>query len=186
MALPPSKVLGIEFAGTVVACGAAVDAAKFAPGDRVAGGVHGGRYSHTGAFAEQVVADANICFRVPENVSLERACTVGTSWLSAAQALRQRLWAGDPLDGPLGDDTVRISHAPWWTGQELTTSHGSCSSTPPRQLQAYTPSSRPASSGHPASSLPPHHLSTMTCSAYLAPAPSSITDPLRSSKISEP
>ena len=117
MALPPSKVIGCEFAGTVVSRGRAVDASSFSLGDRVAGIVHGCHYGHTGAFAEQLVADANLCFRVPDGVPLERACTVGVGWVSAMQALHQRLYKDAPRDAADGNDAV--NHAPISTALPL-------------------------------------------------------------------
>ena len=105
MSLPPSKVIGCDFSGTVTALGSAVDPASFSPGDRVAGIIHGCHYSHTGAFAEHLVTDANLCFRVPDSLPLEQACTLGVGWVSAVQALVQRLYHDG--EGPVGsEDTV--------------------------------------------------------------------------------
>lgn len=121
MALPPSKVIGCDFSGTVTSLGNAVDKTSFAPGDRVAGIIHGCQYSHTGAFAEYLVADANLCFKVPGSLPLEKACTLGVGWISAMQALHQRLYHNDK--GPNGSqDTVGFSkllpsasnHLTWW------------------------------------------------------------------------
>ena len=107
MALPPSKVVGCDFSGTVVSLGDDVDKRTHSPGDRVAGIVHGCHYSHTGAFAEYLVTDANLCFRIPDRMSLEQTCTLGVGWISALQAL-QRLY--DSEDGPKGkEDTVRFA-----------------------------------------------------------------------------
>ncbi|MCJ1239661.1 hypothetical protein MMC14_007659 [Varicellaria rhodocarpa] len=62
LALPPSKVLGCDFSGTVVALGHTVSPSAFSPGERIAGIIHGCHYSHTGALAEYLVADASLCF----------------------------------------------------------------------------------------------------------------------------
>lgn len=72
-----------------------MDKTSFSPGDRVAGIIHGCQYSHTGAFAEYLVADANRCFKVPGSLPLEKACTIGVGWVSAMQALHQRLYHND-------------------------------------------------------------------------------------------
>lgn len=107
MVLPPSKVIGCDFSGTVTALGSAVDKSSFSPGDRVAGIIHGCHYSHTGAFAEHLVVDANLCFRVPDSVPLEQACTLGVGWVSAVQALSQRLYHDE--NGLVGsEDTVSV------------------------------------------------------------------------------
>lgn len=121
MALPPSKVIGCDFSGTVTSLGNAVDKTSFSPGERVAGIIHGCHYSHTGAFAEYLVADANLCFKVPGSLPLERACTLGVGWISAMQALHLRLYHNDKgLNGK--QDTVRFSeillsvskYLTWW------------------------------------------------------------------------
>ncbi|KAI9775250.1 MAG: hypothetical protein M1816_006038 [Peltula sp. TS41687] len=107
MALPPSKVIGCDFSGRVTALGSEVDRSSFAEGDRVAGVIHGCHYSHAGAFAQYLVADANMCYRVPDSIPLEQACTVGVGWISAMQALHQRLYCGYQDDSGK-EDTSRI------------------------------------------------------------------------------
>lgn len=96
MSLPPSKVIGCDFSGEVSALGSEVPPESFSVGDRIAGVVHGCKDSHTGAFAETLVTDANMCFKLPSTAAkdsdLEAACTLGVGWISAAQALRQRLY----------------------------------------------------------------------------------------------
>ena len=104
MSLPPAKIIGCDFSGTVASLGKAVDKSSFALGDRIGGIVHGCHYSHTGAFAEYLVADAKLCFHVPKTVPLEKACTLGVGWISALQALEQRLYQNDKNPG--NDDTV--------------------------------------------------------------------------------
>ena len=109
IALPPSKVIGCEFSGEVTALGARLSPGSFSIGDRVAGIIHGCKNSHTGAFAEALVADANMCFKLPETANkdsdMEAACTLGVGWISAAQALRQRLYKDDTASNST-DDTV--------------------------------------------------------------------------------
>lgn len=78
----------------------------------MAGVVHGCKDSHTAAFAETLVTDANMCFKLPKTANkdsdMEAACTLGVGWISAAQALRQRLYKDEkPSDG--NDDTVSFS-----------------------------------------------------------------------------
>ena len=90
MALPPSKVIGCDFSGTVTN----PNSSSFNEGDRVAGVIHGCKDSHTGGFADFLTADPAMCFLVPQNVRLEEACTLGVGWISAAQALEQRPFKG--------------------------------------------------------------------------------------------
>ena len=96
MSFPPSRVVGCDFSGTVEKLGDAVDQSKFRHGDRIAGIIHGCKDTHTGAFAEHLVADANLCFKIPDNVSLEQASTIGVGWISAMQALRKFLYSDKP------------------------------------------------------------------------------------------
>lgn len=109
MSLPPSKVIGCDFSGEVSALGSEVQPQSFSIGDRVAGVVHGCKDSHTGAFAETLVADANMCFKLPSTATtdsdMEAVCTLGVGWISAAQALRQRLYK-DEKSSSSNDDTV--------------------------------------------------------------------------------
>ena len=111
MSLPPSKVIGCDFSGEVTALGSQVPPKSFSVGDRVAGVVHGCKDSHTGAFAETLVADANMCFKLPENANknsdLEAACTLGVGWISAAQALKQRLYKDEKTSNG-NEDTVSL------------------------------------------------------------------------------
>ena len=88
MSLPPSKVIGCDFSGTV----ADANASSFRKGDRVAGVIHGCKHSHTGGFAEFLAADPAMCFLVPQGIRLQEACTLGVGWVSATQALQQRLF----------------------------------------------------------------------------------------------
>lgn len=88
MSLPPSKVIGCDFSGTVMD----PNASSFHKGDRIAGVIHGCKDSHTGAFADFLVADPGMCFLVPQAVGLQEACTLGVGWVSATQALQQRLF----------------------------------------------------------------------------------------------
>jgi NADPH:quinone reductase-like Zn-dependent oxidoreductase len=106
MALPPSKVIGCDFSGTVTSLGSAVHPSFFAPDDRIAGIIHGCHYSYTGAFAEYLVAYANLCFKVPDRVPLKEVCMIGVGWISAMQALHQRLYGGDDGSSLGENDTV--------------------------------------------------------------------------------
>ena len=89
MSLPPAKVVGCDFSGTVASNPTSSELKK---GDRIAGVIHGCKDTHTGAFAEYLTADPRMCFQVPEHVPLHEACTLGVGWVSATQALQQRLF----------------------------------------------------------------------------------------------
>lgn len=61
------------------------------------------------------MADANMCFKLPENANkesdMESACTLGVGWISAAQALKQRLYKDERASSST-DDTVRLINPP--------------------------------------------------------------------------
>ncbi len=73
MALP--LVLGQEGAGTVLEVGAGVDG--FAPGDRVAWA------GSPGSYAERAAVNAAVAFKVPDDIDLETAASIGVQGLTA-------------------------------------------------------------------------------------------------------
>lgn len=77
----PQDIPGLEFAGVVAACGAAVTA--WQPGDRVFGLVPGG------AHAEYLVTDARTVARVPESLDLHTAGALPEACIAAHDALQQ-------------------------------------------------------------------------------------------------
>lgn len=116
MSLPPSKIIGCDFSGTVSkANGTSPSNDGFREGDRVAGVIHGCKDSHTGGFAEFLVADPAMCFLVPSGVPLEAACTLGVGWVSATQALQQRLFEG------VGDGGKRLGEKDAVSPRDVTT-----------------------------------------------------------------
>ena len=173
MALPPSRVIGCDFSGTV----ANPNSSSFRKGDRIAGVIHGCKDKHTGAFAEFLVANPGMCFLVPEGVKLEEACTLGVGWVSATQALQQRLFEGIGEGGKgLGERDAVSDQTPiaeTFVGQgkkemgkldsfccfvraciinKSVSGRLSCSSTAPPQTQACTPYNKPESSTPPPTS----------------------------------
>jgi NADPH:quinone reductase-like Zn-dependent oxidoreductase len=78
---PKSRVLGVDFAGTVEAVGKNVT--DFQPGDEV----FGGRSGDSGSFAEYVCAQKGIA-RKPANLTFEAAAAVPVAALTALQGLR--------------------------------------------------------------------------------------------------
>jgi NADPH:quinone reductase-like Zn-dependent oxidoreductase len=78
---PKSRLMGVDFAGTVEAVGKDVD--DLQPGDDV----FGGRSPGSGSFAEYVVAQKGIA-RKPGNLTFEDAAAVPLGALTALQGLR--------------------------------------------------------------------------------------------------
>jgi len=109
---PPPRgvtdVLGLEVAGEIVACGAAVS--RYRPGDRVCALLAGGGY------AEYAKAPADLCLPVPEGLSLQQAAAlpeaVFTVWHNVFQ--RAALQPGETLlvqGGASGIGTTAIQLA---------------------------------------------------------------------------
>lgn len=101
---------GLEAAGEVVACGAGVDG--IAPGQRVMA-----LLDHSG-FAEFAIADADVCFPVPDGMSDEIAAAFLIAYASSHVALRwqARLEGGETLlvlgaAGGVGLTAVEIGKA---------------------------------------------------------------------------
>lgn len=79
----PGVILGCDFAGTVIETSKTYNTVK--KGEKVAGFVHGGKYTDRGSFAEYLKTDARLVVTVPEEVELERAASVGVGGYTAAQ-----------------------------------------------------------------------------------------------------
>lgn len=94
---PPHSIVGNDFAGEVTQVGD--EAAKlWKVGDRVAGAVHGGLYGDRGAFAEYLMADADLAWKIPDDMDDAQATTYGVSASTAMLALNGRLglpWPGE-------------------------------------------------------------------------------------------
>lgn len=80
----PGAIMGCDFAGTVVYAGGE-GGGSVKKGDRVAGFVHGGKYESNGSFAQYLTIDAALVIKVPDDVELERAASVGIGGFTAAQ-----------------------------------------------------------------------------------------------------
>ncbi|KAI0179685.1 putative zinc-binding dehydrogenase family oxidoreductase [Hypoxylon sp. FL1284] len=109
----PDAIVGLDFAGTVVAAYAGEesdDAARFAPGDRVCGAVHGSNPAepNNGAFAAYVRAPAELLLRVPEGMDWAGAATLGTGLATAVLAL----WGDSALALAATPDTTAADPLP--------------------------------------------------------------------------
>lgn len=76
------NVLGTDFSGTVVESHSSL----IPIGSRVCGWVPGND-TEIGSFAEYLVTDANLVIKVPENMPLDEASTIGLSFMTAVHAL---------------------------------------------------------------------------------------------------
>ena len=114
---PKSRLIGVDFAGTVEAVGK--DVTDLQPGDDVFGGKSG----KSGSFAEYVCAQKGIA-RKPANLTFEEAAAVPVAALTALQGLRDhgQLQPGQKVlvngaSGGVGTFAVQIAKA---LGAEVT------------------------------------------------------------------
>ncbi|KAJ5020007.1 hypothetical protein K4K57_005947 [Colletotrichum sp. SAR 10_99] len=94
-------VLGCDFVGTVEERGDQVN--KLKKGDTIAGLIWGGEIKGIGGYSEYTVADNDISFRVPKNISLEEAATLPLASMTSWLALFSKDCLAIPRDG--GKDT---------------------------------------------------------------------------------
>lgn len=86
-ASPAGSVSGCDFSGTVVAASpSSRDHVKV--GQRVAGDVYGGKFPDRGSFAEYLVTEPSMCWRVPDGVQQDAAAAYGVPLFTAFQALQ--------------------------------------------------------------------------------------------------
>ncbi|KAK6196587.1 putative PKS/NRPS-like protein biosynthetic cluster [Pestalotiopsis sp. IQ-011] len=98
---PPGCLIGCDYSGTVEDVGKNVT--KFKKGDQICGFVHGGNavQHEDGAFAEYIVAKADLQGQVPKGLSLQEASTLGVGIYTVGQGLYQSLqlaWPNKPID----------------------------------------------------------------------------------------
>ncbi|OCF72194.1 hypothetical protein I204_07459 [Kwoniella mangroviensis CBS 8886] len=77
---------GCDYAGTIVKLGSKLKS-DLKVGDTVAGMITGGMRNDRGAFAEYLVVDSDLTYRVPKELKLEGAPTFGAAWLTASQSV---------------------------------------------------------------------------------------------------
>ncbi|WYZ35466.1 hypothetical protein EsH8_X_000113 [Colletotrichum jinshuiense] len=93
-------VLGCDYVGTVEKTGD--KCSKLSRGDTVAGLIWGGEIKGIGAYSEYSVADDNISFRVPKNISLQEAATLPLASMTAWLALFSKQCLSIPRDSSIG------------------------------------------------------------------------------------
>jgi NADPH:quinone reductase-like Zn-dependent oxidoreductase len=100
----PGATVGCDFTGTVVALGSKVTR-DYKPGDRISGVCHGSNASRfdSGCFGEYCVVKEGATFKVPDNMSDEKAATVGVAVVTVALGLYQNLGLPYPGSGKSGN-----------------------------------------------------------------------------------
>ncbi|KAI0386929.1 putative zinc-binding oxidoreductase ToxD [Hypomontagnella monticulosa] len=99
----PGTIIGADFSGIVEELGP--DVTNLKVGDKIAGFVHGGNTMNheDGSFAEHIVAKAGITLKVPDNITMEEAATLGVGITTVGQGLYQSLelpWPTTPAKEP--------------------------------------------------------------------------------------
>lgn len=97
-------LVGNDFAGVIVELGQGVT--RYKVGDRIAGIAPGNinQSPDGGAFAEFVIGDAELSFKIPDGMSFEDASTFGTAITTIGQSLYQSLglpWPTEPTTEPI-------------------------------------------------------------------------------------
>ncbi|KAK7442941.1 hypothetical protein VKT23_015885 [Stygiomarasmius scandens] len=110
------NIIGCDFSGTVVQIGSDVKAGKRFIGERVAGCVHGG-IGKNGAFAEYLVASADLVISLPDSWSFEDGAQLGIATMTTCQCLYQYLSLPSPLDPSIDDHSTPLLV---WSGSSST------------------------------------------------------------------
>jgi NADPH:quinone reductase-like Zn-dependent oxidoreductase len=95
----PGLLVGCDYAGTVEKTGTGYSK-DWKVGDRISGMAHGGnKYQpEDGAFAEHIVAKADLAWKLPPSMSFEEGATLGVGILTVGQGF-QDLALELPTDG---------------------------------------------------------------------------------------
>ena len=104
------RVVGSDFAGTVHKLGTSIPpSSQLKEGTRVAGFLQGACSvnERPGAFAEYLVVESDLVWRVPKDMSLESAASISLCALTAAQGLFPRMGIKPPF--PWDDGVYRPS-----------------------------------------------------------------------------
>ena len=83
---PRNSVIGCDYAGEVTRVGKN-SGQRWKVGDRIAGFVHGGLYPDVGSFAEYLKVDADLAWKVSDEMTLSEATTYGISAATAILSL---------------------------------------------------------------------------------------------------
>jgi NADPH:quinone reductase-like Zn-dependent oxidoreductase len=97
---PAGAIIGCDYAGVVNKV-SKNNPRNFKVGDRVAGVVHGGLYPDRGSFAQFVVVESDLTYRIPDTVTNREAAALGVSAVTAMQALNHNLdvpWPDKPSE----------------------------------------------------------------------------------------
>lgn len=115
------RIIGSDFAGTIISFGAAVpSSANLSPGVRVAGFLQGACSvnERPGAFSGFVIAEWDLVWQIPGDMNIEEACGVSLVALTAAQGVWFRLGLPAPFKWDEGSVVEEHPEWTWWRDGE--------------------------------------------------------------------
>lgn len=102
---PPGRIVGCDFAGTVID----PNGSTWVKGQRVAGFVQGTSSNGTesnpirGAFSHFVPVESSLVYAIPDNISFQQAATLPLAFATAVQAMYRRLALPEPYQSKTGE-----------------------------------------------------------------------------------
>ncbi|KAM7196184.1 zinc-binding dehydrogenase family oxidoreductase [Rhypophila sp. PSN 637] len=108
----PSAIVGMDFAGTIVAIHPEAANGKLAVGDRACGMVHGSNSASpaNGAFAQYIRAKPELLLAIPRSMSMQEAAMLGVGLMTNVMALWDPEALGLPLVESIDDYDKKPSH----------------------------------------------------------------------------
>ncbi|KAH8819322.1 chaperonin 10-like protein [Xylogone sp. PMI_703] len=102
---PPGRIVGCDFAGTVVD----PNGSTWLKGQRVAGFVQGTSTNGTGsnpirgAFSQFIPVESTLVYAIPDSISFQQAAVIPLAFATAVQAMYQRLALPEPYQSKTGE-----------------------------------------------------------------------------------
>jgi len=105
----PGCLCGCDYAGVVVEVGPGCTK-LWKKGDRICGFVHGGNnlQPEDGAFAQKIVAKADIQIKIPDHMSFEEAATLGVAIITVGQGMYDAMGLHHPNSHTTNEDFILI------------------------------------------------------------------------------
>ncbi|KAH9216470.1 chaperonin 10-like protein [Leptodontidium sp. 2 PMI_412] len=115
--VPPGRIIGCDFAGTVVNS----NGSSWREGHRVAGFVHGTADHPTrGVFAEYAIIEKSLVYRIPDDITFQQVAVIPVAFATAVQAMFQRLKMPEPPQVAKGRRPFLVNGGASSVGQRTT------------------------------------------------------------------
>jgi NADPH:quinone reductase-like Zn-dependent oxidoreductase len=113
----PGVIIGCDAAGIVDELGPDADPKEVQKGQRRGFFIRGGTNDRAGAFAEYCVAEYDLTFLIPDNLSFDAAASIPIPFFTAVQALYRRLKLPEPTPmDPIGTTATEKEPFLIWGG----------------------------------------------------------------------